>query len=94
MRKLMVLALALAAAGAAGAATQSVVLSVPGMNCPTCPITVKHALTQVAGVQSVQVSLARRQARVAFDAAKTNPAALARATTEAGYPAHVLGRSK
>ena len=37
--------------GPAWPATRTVTLSVPGMNCAACPITVKKALTKVGGVQ-------------------------------------------
>ncbi|AXL64467.1 TPA: mercuric transport protein periplasmic component, partial [Escherichia coli] len=47
MKKLFA-ALALAAVVApVWAATQTVTLSVPGMTCASCPITVKHALSKV-----------------------------------------------
>ncbi len=39
------------------AATQTVTLSVPGMTCASCPITVKHALSKVEGVSKTDVSL-------------------------------------
>ncbi|SXX62650.1 MerP [Klebsiella pneumoniae] len=49
MKKLFA-ALALAAVVApVWAATQTVTLSVPGMTCASCPITVKHALSKVEG---------------------------------------------
>jgi mercuric ion binding protein len=67
------------------AATQTVTLSVPGMNCATCPITVKKALTQVSGVS---------EAKVTFDDAKTSVQALTRATKDAGYPSAVVGAAK
>ncbi|WP_175918331.1 cation transporter, partial [Burkholderia contaminans] len=38
------------------AATQTVTLSVPGMTCASCPITVKHALSKVEGVSKTDVS--------------------------------------
>ncbi|MDZ4097694.1 MAG: mercury resistance system periplasmic binding protein MerP [Methylophilaceae bacterium] len=70
----------------AWAATQTVTLSVPDMTCPACPFTVKKALTQVDGVQKVEVSYKKRQAIVTFDDAKANVQVLTRATTNAGYP--------
>ena len=77
MKKLFA-ALALAAVVApVWAATQTVTLSVPGMTCASCPITVKHALSKVEGV---------RQAVVTFDDAKTNVQKLTKATEDAGYP--------
>jgi mercuric ion binding protein len=73
----------------AWAATKTVTLSVPGMTCAACPITVKKALSKVAGVQKIEVSLERREAVVTFDDAKTNADALTKATTNAGYPSSV-----
>lgn len=79
--------LALAAAVApAWAATQTVTLAVPGMTCATCPITVRQALTRVAGVGKAEVSFERREAKVTFDDTKTSVQALTKATTDAGYP--------
>lgn len=49
---------------------QSAVLSVPGMNCPTCPITVKLALTRIDGVIDVKSNLPKRETTVVFDSAK------------------------
>lgn len=71
------------------AATQTVTLSVPGMTCAACPITVKKALTRVEGVRKVDVTFKNREAAVTFDDAKTNVQALTRATANAGYPAAV-----
>ncbi len=53
MKKLLS-ALALAAVVApVWAATQTVTLSVPGMTCSACPITVKKAISKVDGVSKV-----------------------------------------
>ncbi|ELY20246.1 Mercuric transport protein periplasmic component [Vreelandella titanicae BH1] len=68
------------------AATQTVTLSVPGMTCASCPITVKHALSKVEGVSKTDVSFDKRQAVVTFDDAKTNVQKLTKATEDAGYP--------
>ena len=76
-------------ASPAWAASKTVTLSVPGMFCATCPITVKKALTTVAGVTQVTVDLEKKQAVVTFDDAKTNAVALTKATTNAGYPSTV-----
>jgi len=61
------------------------------MTCAACPITVKVALTKTPGVSKADVSYEKRQAIVFFDDAKTNTAALARATADAGYPSQVIG---
>jgi len=71
------------------AATTTVTLSVPGMDCPVCPITVKKALTKVDGVTKAEVNFDKRQAVVTFDDAKTNVETLTKATKDAGYPATV-----
>lgn len=72
------------------AATRSVTLSVPGMTCAACPITVRTALSQVKGVIGMSVAFKRRQITVRYDDHKTNVAALTRATADAGYPSHVV----
>ena len=76
------------------AAPKAVTLSIPGMDCPTCPITIKKALGHVPGVSAIEVNLEKREASVSFDDAKTNVAALTQATENAGYPAKVVGAAK
>lgn len=68
------------------AATRTVTLSVPGMTCAACPITVKKAVSKVPGVEKIQILLDQRQAIVTFDDTKTSPADLTQATAAAGYP--------
>ncbi len=68
------------------AATRTATLSVPGMTCAACPITVKKALSRVDGVSDVTVSYQDKQATVTFDDAKTTVHALTQATADAGYP--------
>lgn len=93
MKKLAVIALGFVFISApAFAATQTVTLAVPDMNCAVCPITVKKALLKVEGVKTVKVDLDQRQAAVQFDDAKTGTAALTQATTDAGYPSSVMGK--
>lgn len=70
----------------AWAATRTVALSVPGMTCAACPITLKKALTKVEGVEKVSVSFEKKEAVVTYDDAKTNVEALTNATKDAGYP--------
>lgn len=73
----------------AWAAMQTVTLSVPGMTCPTCPITVKIALNKVEGVSQIDVNYRDREAVVTFDDDQTSVAALTEATTNAGFPSSV-----
>lgn len=68
------------------AATKTVILSVPDMTCSACPITVKKALFEVAGVSKIDVSLEKREAVVTFDDTKTNIQQITDATEFAGYP--------
>ena len=76
------------------AAMKTVTLSVPGMNCATCPITVKKALGKVDGVTKTEVNLEKRAAVVTFDDARTNLEALTRATGDAGYPSTLAEEKK
>jgi len=91
--KLLVVAL-LAAPVTALAATRTVTLDVPGMTCPVCPITVRKALHSVPGVKKVDIVFAKKEAIVTYDNAKTNVAALTKATADAGYPAKPEGKAK
>ena len=76
------------------AATKTVTLDVPGMTCPTCPITIKKALNKVQGVSKVDVSYEKKQAVVTFDDTKTDTKALVKTTTNAGYPSQPEGEKK
>lgn len=75
----------------AAAALTEVSFDVPDMTCALCPVTVKAAMSKVEGVQSVEVDFDARRATVIFDAALTDAAAIAEASAQAGYPAHVKG---
>lgn len=70
----------------AWAASKTVTLSVPGMTCAACPITIKKALTDVDGVTDAEVSFDKKEAVVTFDDTKTDVSTLIEATTDAGYP--------
>lgn len=80
-------ALALLGASAVLAAERTITLAVENMTCATCPPTVKKALSAVPGVSKVEVSLEKQNAVVTFNDAKTTIEALAKASTNAGYPA-------
>ena len=73
------------------AAVKTVTLSVPGMYCEVCPITVKKALQKVPGVSKVDVSFEKKEAVVVYDDAKSNVEKLKDATFEAGYASEVKG---
>jgi mercuric transport protein periplasmic component len=92
MKKLLLAsAVVFAVSGSAFAAVRTVTLSVPGMYCEVCPITVRKALEKVPGVSKVDVSFKKKEAVVTFDDAKTNIKALEDATFEAGYESTVKG---
>ncbi|BDB13728.1 mercury resistance system periplasmic binding protein MerP [Acidithiobacillus ferrooxidans] len=83
------LALSAALSAPAWAATQAVTLSIPGMTCGACPITVRTALKRVPGVETVGIDEAQKQVIVTYDDSKTNVQALTQATKDAGYPSSV-----
>jgi mercuric ion binding protein len=84
-----VIALSVALSAPAWAATKTVTLSVTGMTCAACPITIKKALNKVEGVETIEVNLEKKEALVTFDDAKTTVEALLEATKNAGYPSTV-----
>lgn len=84
--------LAMFGVGTATAAEKAVTLAVENMDCAACPTIVKKALMGVDGVKDARVSFADKTATVSFDDGKTTPAALAEATTKAGYPSKVTAK--
>ncbi len=86
MKKLLTSLAFAAIAAPVCAATQTVTLAVPGMTCAVCPITVKHAISKVDGVNKVDVIYDKREAVVTFDDAKASVQKLTLATANAGYP--------
>ena len=62
-----------------------VTLSVTGMTCGGCVNSVKRVLAALPGVQSVEVSLEPGEARVTYDAARIDRAALIQAIIDAGF---------
>ncbi|MDT8408931.1 MAG: cation transporter [Wenzhouxiangellaceae bacterium] len=66
---------------------REIVLSVPGMSCPMCPITVRRALRDVDGVYEAEADLETKQARVVFDPAHTDSATLIAAVENSGFSA-------
>lgn len=84
---LLLAAVVITSAWAAGNRTAT--LSVDNMDCAVCPITVRKALEKVPGVESAKVDFKSKLAVVAFDASKTTPEALTKATADAGFPSSV-----
>jgi mercuric ion binding protein len=82
-------ALAALALGAQAGEPKQVVLDVPGMNCALCPISVKKALEKVPGVRAAKADLATKTAEATYDPDRVSVEKLAKAVTDAGYPATV-----
>ena len=78
------------ASGIAQAEERSVVLSVPGMKCPACPITIMVAIKRVNGVRSVYVDFENKSADVSFDDQLTSIARIQEAAKSAGFTSAVV----
>lgn len=70
-------------------ALREITLSVPGMDCPVCPITVRRALGNVDGVTEADADLKTREARVRFDPDRTDIDTLITAVRNSGFSAIV-----
>ena len=79
------------AASAAGATTksaeQTTTFAVENMTCALCPITVRKAMQNVAGVKAVAVDLDAKTATVTYDPSMAAPKTIGAASMHAGYPA-------
>ncbi|HEV2129264.1 MAG TPA: heavy metal-associated domain-containing protein, partial [Thermomicrobiales bacterium] len=60
-------------------------LAIEGMTCAACVRRVEKALEKVEGVSNASVNLATERARVAYDPARVDLAALTAAVQKAGY---------
>lgn len=82
---------ALAFAGGAAAFPRSATLDIRNVSCAACAPMVKATLSRMSGVS--QVSVVERDgsatANVVFDDEKVTAEALAKATTEVGFPSKV-----
>ena len=66
---------------------REIVLSVPGMDCPMCPVTVRRALSGVDGVFEAEADLETKRALVTFDPQRTDIERLIGAVERAGFSA-------
>ena len=71
------------------AESRSITLAVPGMTCPTCPVTLKKALLKERGVSSVTVVYEKKELVVEFDDAKTTSTAIMKSTASVGFPSQL-----
>ncbi|MGH1478955.1 MAG: mercury resistance system periplasmic binding protein MerP [Geminicoccales bacterium] len=85
-----VLCVALMLSTSSLAAQKTIKLSVPGMNCASCPYMVEQAISRVDGIKSVEATMEDRSATVTFDDAMTNVGDIQQATAEIGYPSTVV----
>jgi mercuric ion binding protein len=79
---------ALAGSAQAGTTAQQAVFNIENMTCALCRVTVKKAMEGVVGVKAVAIDFDAKTALVTFDPSKATIAAIAQASTNAGYPAH------
>ena len=61
-------------------------LNIQGMDCASCPLTVKAVLKRVAGVSAVSIDYETHSAEVKFDPGKTRPEQLAKVVSDSGFP--------
>jgi mercuric ion binding protein len=94
MRKLLAVLLISLPVPAFAATPQTAVLDVKNMTCSMCSITIHKALEKVPGVIETKVDYEHKTATVKFDSDKTNPSALMKATTNAGFPSSLHGGVK
>jgi len=66
-------------------------IHIDGMHCATCPLTVRTVLRGISGVSQASVSVENKRATVLYDPSQVTPERLAKAITDAGYPARVEG---
>ncbi len=90
MKRIMIIA-SFAVSAAVWPAQQTVTLSVPGMTCAICPVTIKKALLKLDGVIDVKSNLGKRETTVIYDDVKVKVATMTRATKEAGFPSTFAG---
>ena len=66
---------------------EEITLSIEGMTCAHCEMTVSKALKEISGVKSVKVSLDEKTAFIEYKSTKTSPKKLIEAVENAGYKA-------
>jgi periplasmic mercuric ion binding protein len=86
MRKLFAALLICLPVSAFAGTPQTAVLDVQNMTCSMCSITIHKALEKVPGVIETNVDYDHKTATVKYDPDKTNPSALVKATSNAGFP--------
>lgn len=83
------LVFAVAVLPAIAAEPKRAVLDVPSMNCSLCPLTVRKVLERTPGVIEARATYDPKRAEVIYDPDQVSPKALAKAVSDAGYPATI-----
>lgn len=65
------------------------ILSVEGMTCSSCVRHVEHALSEIEGIEKVEVKLKDGKVRVEHDPSRSTIDEMIRALDEAGYASRV-----
>jgi mercuric ion binding protein len=89
MRKLLIAVLVAIPLGALAATPKTVTLDVKNMTCELCSITIKKSLEKVSGVNTIKVDFDKKTTTITYDPDRTQPDALTKATTNAGFPSTV-----
>jgi periplasmic mercuric ion binding protein len=89
MRRILISLLLCLPVSAFAATPQTAVLDVQNMTCSMCSITIHKALEKVPGVIEAKVDYDHKTATVKYDADKTSPSALVKATNDAGFPSNL-----
>ncbi len=72
------------------AAERTILLSVPGMDCPSCPYMVERSVRLVDGVHSANAELKTRTCSVVYDDAIASIEDILGATADIGYQSTVV----
>lgn len=63
----------------------TVLIPIQGMSCSSCAAKIKKGIKELKGVEEVEVSLERREAKVKFNSKETSPEIIAKAINKLGY---------
>ena len=90
IRHLLSLPALLLISAASLADEQSITLSVPGMDCPSCPYMIEQSVMFVDGVQTATADLKSRTCSVVYDDAIASVEDILGATADIGYKSTVI----
>ena len=93
MKKLLILTSFLITLGSFSvgyAGEQTIKLSVPGMNCASCPYMIETIISRVDGVIDVDAALEDRSATVKFEDSLTSVEVIKEATASIGYKSELF----